>query len=270
MKSLSFKTFDMFLPVSFNNKGLGIILGTAGSGKSFLSAELIVARRLGNPKERILIVAAANQPADVLIRKVNDALRRAKGIGVEYQNILGTRVAARVYTDASEMSYFISLADRQYEQNSLQATGGLSKNPASRAASGIGGDNSDDNGAEGFDVLDDCDSESKGNGKRKSKAVRKREVLEEARRVMANYISEDNDRDVVLAETDLQGENHQLKFYGPLLEGNAIDLDHTSITPEMKTCTTAIEMAHALTRQAQPKFSGVRDKRFQADLSVST
>ena len=76
-------------PITHTNQCLAIILGIVGSGKSFFSAELIVARLLGNPEERILIVAASNQPSDVLIRKVNDALHRAKEMSEQHQNILG-------------------------------------------------------------------------------------------------------------------------------------------------------------------------------------
>lgn len=66
------------------------------------------------------IVAAANQPSDVLVRKVNDALYRSRKMSEEYRNILAHRVAVRVYTHSSEMSYFISFTERQYEQNLLR------------------------------------------------------------------------------------------------------------------------------------------------------
>jgi hypothetical protein len=68
------------VPTTFNDLALGVIAGVPGSGKSDLAARVIVAQFIENPSARIVVLTAANHPADVLIRKINAALKKAKQI----------------------------------------------------------------------------------------------------------------------------------------------------------------------------------------------
>ncbi len=125
-------------------------------GKSFFAVTIIVARFLGNSDEHILCLAAANKPTNVLIRKVNFALEIAKTSNPKYQELLANRVAVRVYTDQSEPSYIISLAEDRHR-------------------------------------------------------------------------TQPSHSHVVGKEADHEGVDNELSFFGPLLEGGVVDLNHPSV-----------------------------------------
>ncbi|KAG4438342.1 hypothetical protein IFR05_006186 [Cadophora sp. M221] len=74
---------------------------------------------------------------------------------------------------------------------------------------------------------------------------------------------------------DLIGDGRGARFLScltddALLKNNVINLDHSSVTAEMRKLKTAIEMVESFNRQAQPSYNGVHDKRFQeAELSAA-
>lgn len=183
-------------PVSYNKLCLALVNGFAGSGKLFFAATIIVARFLGNPDEHILCLAAANKPTNVLIRKVNFALETAKTSNPKYQELLANRVAVRVYTDQSESSYIISLAEDRYR-------------------------------------------------------------------------TQPSHSHVVGKEAVHEGADNELSFFGPLLEGGVVDLNHPSVPPGLEEHNVAIEMVQTSNRQLRPNFSGFRERRFsQPEYSI--
>ena len=97
------------VPTTFNDLALGVLAGVPGSGKSDLAARVIVAKFIENPAARVVVLTAANQPADVLIRKINAALVKAKQIP-RLSETLKSCMACRAYGDASETSYVVTLA----------------------------------------------------------------------------------------------------------------------------------------------------------------
>jgi hypothetical protein len=75
-------------------------------------AGLAVAKLLGEPKHRIVVVASSNQPIDVFIKKINLALAEAK-LDPKHATTLRNRIAIRVYNDKSEAKYLLSMADKE-------------------------------------------------------------------------------------------------------------------------------------------------------------
>lgn len=140
--------------------------------------------------------SCANKPTNVLIRKVNFALETAKASNPKYQELLADRVAVRVYTDQSESSYIISLAEDRYR-------------------------------------------------------------------------TQPSHSHVVGKEADHEGADNGLSFFGPLLEGGVVGLNHPSVPPGLKEHNVAIEMVQTSNRQLRPTFAGVRERRFsQPEYSI--
>ena len=101
------------LPLVHNNVALGMISGVPGAGKSDLAAHLTITVLLRNPTARVGVFTSGNQPADVLIQKINVHLTRAVK-DPAFAEILDGRFACRVYTDTSEGSYLVTLATAEY------------------------------------------------------------------------------------------------------------------------------------------------------------
>lgn len=104
-------------PVTSGGLVLGMIQGVPGSGKSELAARLIVAKMLGKPSARVLVVSSANQPADVLIQKVHGAMQTALNAKPEYKSLLQKKAICRVYADVSETAYVMTLREQDEEED---------------------------------------------------------------------------------------------------------------------------------------------------------
>lgn len=216
------------IPVSFNGLTLGMISGVPGSGKSDLAARVIVSRLLADEKARVAIVTTANQPADILVTKVSAALADARR-EPKYAELLAGRFVCRAYSDNSEASFIHTLTARNDDEED------------------------DDNDY----ILEEVTAIVK-----KDKAKRKRLALIENRRIHQNYTAEDNSNAVTISEADLEG-TAALKFYGPLLPGGVVDLQHESIPEEAKKNKTAVDIVKQLNRQMEPTDTGVTDKRYK-------
>ncbi|KAK0105457.1 hypothetical protein ONS96_004844 [Cadophora gregata f. sp. sojae] len=135
----------------------------------------------------------------------------------------------------------------------------------------INGDESDETESEdeGEDFGDTVRPKGKKAKRRTNNRKGKRRAAELADR-RANYTEDDDNNAITLADEDLEGFDNNLEFFGPLLENNAINLNHASISDDMKTLVTAIDMVEAYNREVAPMHSGVKDRRFQqAELSIA-
>ena len=95
-----------------------------------------------------------------------------------------------------------------------------------------------------------------------AKAKRKRLALIENRHIHQNYTAMDNSNAVTISEVDLEG-TAALKFYGPLLSGGVLDLQHKSIPEEPKKHKTAVDVVKQLNHQMELTATGVTDKRYK-------
>ncbi|TAQ89982.1 hypothetical protein B7494_g1722 [Chlorociboria aeruginascens] len=282
-------------PVGNAGTAVGVISGIAGGGKSFLAAEIIVATLIGSPGARVLVVASANQPCDVLLTKVKRCLEKAKETPALAQ-ILGAKTAVRVHADASESSYVISLLETDYKSRPVDTEGEAEIMPGRAAdeaenmqeraddasepklvsdlvAPGEGVtevDDSDDSNDEedegnkddedeGYD--DEKGAKGKGKKKRISRKKRLHLAIAEGRRIHADYLVNNQGDAIIISEEDLIGEMNKLQFYGPLLENNVVDIHHTSVPKELLS-GIPLDMVLALNQQLKPAVSGVRDKRY--------
>ena len=95
-----------------------------------------------------------------------------------------------------------------------------------------------------------------------TKVKRKRLALIENQCIHQNYTAKDSSNAVTISEADLKG-TAALKFYGPLLSGGVVDLQHESIPEEAKKHKTAVDIMKQLNRQMERTATRVTDKRYK-------
>ncbi|KAI9649407.1 hypothetical protein NHQ30_001983 [Ciborinia camelliae] len=107
-------------PTNVHGKTVAILEGFLGVGKTPFLAYVVVTALLGEPQDPIACICAANQPTDVLVNAINEAIQDICTRFPERQHTLQDFVVIRVYPTATEIKYLINLAEKLPKLDPLQ------------------------------------------------------------------------------------------------------------------------------------------------------